>query len=436
MAHHKKEYTCPYCRQPIRATSRYCSQCGKPLPRDDISQDIVVPQQSNTSLYETDTSINLSELLTLVQSGISLWQQRMQSTSGMAREQAAAAIRDLSLILGELSTRLQQGHNTIRITAPLPTPREYQVGCPLCGRGNRSGARFCLWCGSLLSTAARHETAPLSPTFSVRSAQKSDIGKVRTNNEDICYTGTVSPKEGSSVLVFVVADGMGGEQAGEEASSLAVESMKEELVSELHKVRPKTADAWQAILQQVVGAANQRVYADSRADQAKRGMGTTFTMILIADDAAHLAHVGDSRAYLLNARGATKSGAPLIQLSTDHTLAARLIEIGRMKPEDVRKMPQRNMLYRALGVEAQVEVETQSQPLEDGDIFLLCSDGLTRYVDGEELVNVVLAATTPDQACERLVSLANERGGRDNCSIVIAKIESQGSSSSSSSSSS
>jgi protein phosphatase len=94
------------------------------------------------------------------------------------------------------------------------------------------------------------------------------------------------------------------------------------------------------------------------------------------------------------------------------------------------------MLYRALGVEAQVEVETQSQPLEDGDIFLLCSDGLTRYVDGEELANVVLAATAPDQACERLVSLTNERGGRDNCSIVIAKIESQGSSPSSSSSSS
>jgi protein phosphatase len=152
-------------------------------------------------------------------------------------------------------------------------------------------------------------------------------------------------------------------------------------------------------------------------------MGTTLTLIVVVGERAHMAHVGDSRAYLCNAAGVTEEGEPLLQLSSDHTLVARLVDIGQLTPEQSRTHPHRNALYRALGTEPTIDVDTGSHALRSGDRLLLCSDGLTTYVEDTELAQIVLQAAPPRHTCRRLVTLANERGGQDNVSVIVATVE-------------
>lgn len=253
-------------------------------------------------------------------------------------------------------------------------------------------------------------------------AARTDQGRVRKNNQDSIYTGTFK-LHGVTARLALVADGMGGAKAGEQASRIASEVTRAQI--ERNGSGQTTPDdaAWQDLLRTAAREANRRVYEESRSDEDRKGMGTTLTIALIVGERLHVASVGDSRAYLLNAGGVTEDGATTAQLTSDHSLVARLVDIGQITAEQARTHPQRNLLYRSIGTDPSVEVDTLSEQLEPGDVVLLCSDGLVNHVRDEEIAQIALEQLDPDRACEQLVGIANERGGRDNISVVIVRVE-------------
>jgi protein phosphatase len=336
----------------------------------------------------------------------------------VAREQAAAAIKELSHILDSLAEQLVAGRETVKITARLPSTRAAPLPCPICGRGNRREARYCVACGSPLGPGATG--APRTPPeLSLKLAARSDVGMARKVNEDTIYTGTFTTADGTIGTLLLVADGMGGHEAGEVASQLAAATVKDELREALSTGVPTADLAWHDLLRRAALTANRSIYERSRA-LGGQGMGTTLTMALIAGRRAHIAHVGDSRAYLINPAGVGEGG-PWAQLTADHSLVARLVDIGQLTPEQARVHPQRNMIYRSLGTDPTVEVDALSQPLAPGDTLLLCSDGLDTHVEDAELAQIVLDEASEARVCERLVALANQRGGKDNISVIIAR---------------
>lgn len=412
---------CPECNKPVSATSRFCPHCGAWLMLKGEPDEIVIV--GGNRLRVTQDSLNLRALLALIEASVAVWQQRLQYAADSNREQAAAAIRDLSRIFDSLSRQLSQGRETVRITTRLPAARISTVGCPVCGRGNRENARFCQGCGTLLPDQTGHEQVSRQPAFQLTLSACTDTGKTRQQNEDTCYAGALTLSRGTPITVLLVADGMGGAQAGEEASRLASEVARQSLATGLQSRLPTTDEEWHGLLTTVVLAANERVYTQANSDQKLAGMGTTLTLLVVSEARAHLAHVGDSRAYLLNGNGVTEDGTTFMQLTSDHSLVARLVDIGQLTPEEARNHPQRNVIYRALGGQPTIEVDTMSQPLQVGDRLLLCSDGLSTHVEDMELAQVVLTTQPPDQMCARLISLANQRGGRDNISVVLAMVE-------------
>lgn len=415
---------CPQCNQAIPTGSQYCLHCGASLEKGKNQEDIILSTGKHLRLAK-DT-LNLRELRTIVESGVLWWEQQIRTTEGVARKQAAESIKELSRVLDSLSQQLAQGRETVRITTRLPTLRRYPVGCPVCGHGNRDGARFCLSCGSPLSDTRLGDGEQEKHTnehLSVRKASLSDVGKTRSNNEDTCFTGTLVVSPDVSITLLLVADGMGGAQAGEEASRLASTTVQRVLRNHLRSKIPNCSEEWHTLLRKSVRTANQTIHAQGKAQAHLHGMGTTLTALVIADRCVHLAHVGDSRAYLFNSKGVTENGTTFMQLTSDHTLVARLVDIGHMSKEEAHSSPQRSMLYRALGTEVKIEVDTDSQTLQEGDILLVCSDGLTNHVDDSELAHVVLKNKEPQVACRELVALANQRGGRDNISVVVAMID-------------
>jgi protein phosphatase len=423
---------CPFCGAPIKQRSRFCSACGRALPQNaapptpvvlsDAEAPVEVALHTPKHIRLDSDSLNLRELINVVESGVHWWQEQLTSVDVVTRERAAEAIEELSQVLHSLSKQLAQGRETIRITTRLPVVRSYDVGCPVCGRGNRAGAKYCLSCGASLTGQPRDEMVMGTPMpLRFKIAARTDQGRVRKNNQDSIYTGTIKLR-GGSVRLCLVADGMGGAKAGEQASLLASEVTQAQIQRNLDNQSPADDAAWQNLLRKAAREANNRVYAESRADDNRKGMGTTLTIALIVGDRLHVASVGDSRAYLLNAGGVTADGATTAQLTSDHSLVARLVDIGQITPEQARTHPQRNLLYRSIGTDPAVEVDTLSEQLEPGDVVLLCSDGLFNHVRDEEIAQIALEAD-PDRACERLVALANERGGRDNISVVIVRVE-------------
>jgi len=423
---------CPFCGAPVKQRSRFCSACGRPLPQHatpatpaalaDTEAPLEVGLHMPKRIRLDSDALNLRELINVVESGVHWWQGQLTSVDVVTRERAAEAIEELSQVLHSLSKQLAQGRETIRITTRLPVMRSYDVGCPVCGRGNRAGAKYCLSCGASLGGQAQDETVMGTPMpLRFKIAARTDQGRVRKNNQDSIYTGTIKLRGGAARLCLV-ADGMGGAKAGEQASLLASEVAQTQIQRNLDNQSPPDDVAWQNLLRKAAREANNRVYAESRADDNRKGMGTTLTIALIVADRLHVASVGDSRAYLLNAGGVTADGATTAQLTSDHSLVARLVDIGQITPEQARTHPQRNLLYRSIGTDPSVEVDTLSEQLEPGDVVLLCSDGLVNHVRDEEIAKIALEAD-PDHACERLVALANERGGRDNIRVVIVRVE-------------
>ena len=225
----------------------------------------------------------------------------------------------------------------------------------------------------------------------------SDPGRRRRRNED-AYV--VSPP------LFAVADGMGGAQAGELASRMAVEAMGAE-ASTSGEERVAT----------LIREANRRIFARSSEDADAFGMGTTMTAALVGEDGVvTIGHVGDSRAYLL------REGR-LEQLTEDHSLVAELVRTGKLSAEEADHHPQRSVITRALGTDPEVDVDTVTVEAQSGDLFLLCSDGLTTMVDDEEILRTVEGSRDDlEQAAQVLVRKANRGGGEDNITIVFFEL--------------
>jgi PPM family protein phosphatase len=368
-------------------------------------------------------TLDLSELINVVESSVRWWQAGLNSAEPATRERAARSIEELSKILHSLSQQVAQGRRTVQITTRLPVLRTFDVMCPACGAGNRAGARFCQRCGTRFAAdlyqGAQGAPMPLRLTVAART----DQGRVRRINQDSVYTGSIALRGGDRAHLSLVADGMGGANAGEHASRVAAEAARVQLQQELGRKQVPDDDAWQALLRGAVTAANRRVYEEARADRTRDGMGTTLTIALIVGERLHIASVGDSRAYLFNLGGVTDDGALSAQLTSDHSLVARLVDIGQITAEQARVHPQRNILYRTIGTDPSVAIDTRSEHLEPGDVVLLCSDGLFNHVRDEEIAQIVLQQPDVERAAERLVELANERGGRDNISVVIVRVE-------------
>lgn len=227
------------------------------------------------------------------------------------------------------------------------------------------------------------------------SAGKTDAGRVRRRNED---SFVLDPP------LFAVADGLGGAQAGEVASRLAAAAFRE--YHDADGLEPEERIA--AIVQE----ANRRIYERARSDADVSGMGTTVTAALLTNGRVVLAHVGDSRGYRI------REGT-LEQLTEDHSLVADLMRSGRLTPEEADAHPQRSVITRALGTDPKVDVDTLALDVEPGDLFLLCSDGLTTMVADEDILRVVAEADGLDTAARELVRAANAGGGEDNITVVL-----------------
>jgi serine/threonine protein phosphatase PrpC len=232
-----------------------------------------------------------------------------------------------------------------------------------------------------------------------RLGASSDRGRMREGNEDSFL---------ASGSLAAVADGMGGHLAGEVASAAATEQLRSLEDGAAWRGERSPADA----LRWAVTEANRHIREMASGDKSLEGMGTTITAVLADGDVIHLAHVGDSRAYLLRK-------GELSQLTEDHTLVQELVKQGKLRPEDAKRHPQGSIITRALGVEADVQVDTATFKIVPGDRLLLCTDGLTGVVDQATIRNVLLRVRDPQEASERLVALANEQGGPDNITVVV-----------------
>jgi serine/threonine protein phosphatase PrpC len=226
-----------------------------------------------------------------------------------------------------------------------------------------------------------------------------DPGRKRRRNED---SFLVDPP------FFAVADGMGGAQAGEVASRLAAAAFRE--FHEADELGPEQR------LEAIIQEANRRIFERSQEDTGLSGMGTTITAALLGDDAIAIGHVGDSRAYLIRDEA-------LEQLTQDHSLVADLIRSGRLTPEEAEEHPQRSVITRALGTDADVDVDTFLVDAKPGDVFLICSDGLTSMVSEEEILKRLGEAEGLEQATKALIKAANKRGGEDNITVILFRVE-------------
>jgi PPM family protein phosphatase len=231
----------------------------------------------------------------------------------------------------------------------------------------------------------------------VEQAWRSDVGRQRSVNEDDLV---VRPP------FFAVADGMGGAKAGEVASAIAAGTFEGEADS---------GEPAEAQLARILREANRRIYDLAVKDESHRGMGTTLTAAMVHGDEISLAHVGDSRAYVLRRGG-------LEQLTSDHSLVAELERSGQISPEAAEHHPQRSIITRALGPEPEVEVDTYTVTGRDGDLFLLCSDGLTSMISDEEVASILRSAGSLEDSAEALVRAANQSGGKDNITVVLFRL--------------
>lgn len=250
-------------------------------------------------------------------------------------------------------------------------------------------------------------------------AKTSDIGQVRERNEDSFLAIDVTLQNDNGLVplgLYIVADGMGGHQKGEVASSLAAQVCARHIMQDVFlpflsgREQDGPRRPINEALIQAVQSANVAVH------QQVPEAGTTLTMALVFGHKAYVAHVGDSRAYVFNQ-------ATLRQITQDHSLVARLVELGQATPEEALTHTHRNVLYRAIGQAGSLEVDTYLQPLPVGSCLLLCSDGLWGMVSDKEIADILTYAPTPHRALEQLVATANRNGGEDNITAVLVVVD-------------
>jgi serine/threonine protein phosphatase PrpC len=245
------------------------------------------------------------------------------------------------------------------------------------------------------------------------SAGKTDIGRKRDHNEDYYFLN-------NELGLFIVCDGMGGHAAGEVASKIATETVNlfiESTARDADITWPFEFDETLSLasnrLKAAIRLANQRVISEIKEKTQYRGMGTTIASTIFLDETAHVAHVGDSRIYLLR-------NDTLRRLTRDHSWIDEQLHQGVITPAEARKHPLRNVITRALGSREEVIVDVKEEKVQDGDIFVLCSDGLTGMVEDEEIETILQkSGRDVEKACGALIDAANQHGGEDNISVIL-----------------
>lgn len=235
---------------------------------------------------------------------------------------------------------------------------------------------------------------------------RSHIGRVRSVNED---RAAVIVSESKDIAIAVVADGMGGHRGGDVASTMAVELL-EERVKALTTL-PQTSLEWLTWLQRVIEYLNEKIYLKALKEKSYKGMGTTLDIVILTENNIYVGHVGDSRVYLLD--------HTTIQLVTkDHSFVNALVDSGAITKEEAIDHPKKNWIVQALGSEKEVKADVFAQPLTNVSYVLLCTDGLTNKVADDEIFSVMNETSSLEHRIDRLIHLANERGGEDNISII------------------
>ncbi|RKQ37435.1 Stp1/IreP family PP2C-type Ser/Thr phosphatase [Oceanobacillus halophilus] len=232
-----------------------------------------------------------------------------------------------------------------------------------------------------------------------------DRGKVRSHNED---AGGIYYNSHNHMLA-VIADGMGGHQAGDVASQMAISLLQEKWEKTSAFDKPEKIEEW---LRATMDEINEKLFLHAQENKECEGMGTTIVVTIYVDDFLTVGHIGDSRCYLLNQDG-------FKQITEDHSLVNALVRSGQLSKEDAVHHPRKNVVLRALGSEAEVDTDIKTITVEEGDILLLCSDGLTDKLLDEELLEIIKQNEDLEKASKELVQLANNRGGEDNISLIL-----------------
>jgi len=259
---------------------------------------------------------------------------------------------------------------------------------------------------------------------------RTDLGRTRDHNEDAFLVADLSARTtdlthggphrvGQRGTVFLVADGMGGAAAGELASSMAADLIFRHLIQTTAATESSNPEEFALQLRSAVEAANARIHRYSKEHPDVRGMGTTATVAGVLGDTLYLAQVGDSRAYLVRAGVAT-------QITKDQSLMQRLVDAGELTEEEAEQSERRNIILQALGPDAKIRVDLTWQELRRGDTLVICSDGLSGQVKREEIASLIEKQPDLDRLCDELIATANERGGPDNITVVLARFEGDG----------
>jgi len=256
----------------------------------------------------------------------------------------------------------------------------------------------------------------MRPLLHIEAGARTDLGRVRKNNED-CYSID------SSLQLYVLSDGMGGQAHGEVASKLAVQTILTHCrQGENSRATPIFGESSPDVsertnrLASAIHLANRKVFESASANDEQRGMGATIVAGWIEAQRLSIAHVGDSRAYLLRA-------GTMDQLTADHSLVAEKVRVGILTPQEADASEMQSVLTRAVGTSSSVEVDTDEQVLLAGDFVLLCTDGLTRMVSDPEIASTLLTSGSAQESAERLVDLANDNGGVDNVSVIVLRVD-------------
>lgn len=260
---------------------------------------------------------------------------------------------------------------------------------------------------------------------------RTDVGRTREHNEDAFVVADLSADDaslqpsvrqhrvGPKGSLFMVADGMGGAAAGEIASQMATEIVLKEFRDHWRPLEQASTEAFARVLKRAVQSANQQIHGYASSHQEFRGMGTTATIAGLLADTLYLAQIGDSRGYLVR-EGVAK------QITKDQSLMQKLIEAGELTEEEAAQSERRNIILQALGPEAVIKVDLTFQRLRRGDTLVLCSDGLSGQVSKDTIAEVIAQERDLVQACKRLIELANQAGGPDNITVVVARFEGAG----------
>ncbi|HEX7666082.1 MAG TPA: PP2C family serine/threonine-protein phosphatase, partial [Polyangiaceae bacterium] len=257
--------------------------------------------------------------------------------------------------------------------------------------------------------------------YKLSVAAMTDIGRTRTSNQDAFVVAPlaaealpISENRAAAVLeveprpvLLAVSDGMGGAAAGEVASALVVESLRRSL--------PAESASWDLSIQSAVARANEEVWKAAQTPK-HHGMGATLTAVCVHGNEAHVAEVGDSRAYIVR-------GGQIRQITRDQSYVQMLLDAGAVSPDEAAHSPMKNVILSAMGIKPEVRVEMGHFALDAGDTILVCCDGLTNEVADHDIARVLATSPSPADACTMLVQLANEHGGHDNITVIVARLD-------------